>query len=169
VKTKSLYALAAVFFFAGIMQATTVQRLTLEDLVKRAHHIVSGKVRQSKTYWSSNGKLILTDYTIEVAESIKGQSSGLIQITTIGGKMGTIELHVSGMPAFQKDENVVLFTEPSGPYEVVLGLEQGKFRVENGQIFNNAGSLSFADGRPGKGVRIPVDTFKNQVRSILAR
>lgn len=168
-KVKISSALAAVFFTVAAIQATTVQRLTLEDLVKKAHHIVSGRVKQSRTYWSSNGKMILTDFTIEVDESIKGQSSGLLQVTTIGGKIGTLELHVSGMPAFEKDENVVLFTEPSGPYEVVLGLGQGKFSVENGEVFNDVGSLLFADGRPGKGVKLPVETFKNQVRSILAR
>ena len=168
-KPKLLFALAVVFFTVAGLEATTVQRLALEDLVKKAHHIVAGKVRQSRTYWSSNGKLILTAYTIEVDESIKGQSSRLLQVTTIGGKIGTLELHVSGMPSFEKDENVVLFTEPSGPYEVVLGLGQGKFSVENGEVFNDVGSLSFADGRPGKGVKLPVETFKNQVRSILAR
>jgi hypothetical protein len=141
----------------------------LEDLVRKAHRIVTGKVRQSRTYWSSNGKLILTDYTIEVDESIKGQAPHLFQVTTIGGKIGERELYVAGMPSFQNDESIVLFTESSGSYEVVLGLAQGKFRVENGEVFNNVGALSFPDGRPGKGLRLPVETFKNQVRSILER
>ena len=37
---------------ATLLKATTVQRLGLEDLVKKAHHIVAGKVRNSKTFWS---------------------------------------------------------------------------------------------------------------------
>ena len=168
-KIKSLAVLAGVFLAVAGLEATTVQRLALEDLVRKAHHIVSGRVRDSRTYWSSNGKLILTDYTIEVDESIKGNSPRLFPITTIGGKIGTLELHVSGMPSFHNGENVVLFTEASGSYEVVLGMEQGKFNVENGEAFNDVGTLSFADGRPGKPVRIPVQTFKNQIRSILAR
>jgi hypothetical protein len=151
------------------VQATTVQRLTLDDLVRKAHHILAGKVRQSRTYWSSNGKLILTDYTIEVDERIKGDSPRLFRVTTIGGKLGTMELHVSGMPSFRNDESVVLFTEPSGSYEVVVGLEQGKFNVENGEVFNEVGTLSFPDGRPGKPLRLPVETFKKQIRTILAQ
>jgi hypothetical protein len=158
-----------VSFAAAAVQATTVRRLAFEDLVRKAHRIVAGKIRQSRTHWSSNGKLILTDYTIEVDENIKGQSPHLFEVTTIGGKIGDRELIVSGMPSFQKDENVVLFTESSGPYEVVLGLGQGKFRVENGKVSNDVGSLSFPDGRAGETVKLPVETFKSRIRSILAR
>ena len=161
--------MALLFLLVAGVQATTVQRLALEDLVKKAHRIVAGKVRGAKTYWSGNGKLILTDYTVQVDESIKGDSPGSFQITTIGGKIGTLELHVSGMPSFRNDENVVLFTESSGSYEVVLGLAQGKFSVENGEVFNDVGTLSFGDGRPGKDLRFPATTFKNQIRSLLAR
>jgi hypothetical protein len=169
VKRNISFALALILFTAAFVRGTTVQRLALEDLVNKAHHIVVGKVRNSRTYWSSNGKLILTNYTIAVDESIKGQSLQTLEVTTIGGKIGDLELHVSGMPSFQRDENIVLFTESSGPYEVVLGLGQGKFNVENGEIFNDPAALSFPDGRPGKAVRLPVETFKNQIRNILAR
>jgi hypothetical protein len=169
VKIKNVIALAGVLLFVTGVQATTVQRLALEDLVRKAHRIVAGRVRDSRTYWSSNGKLILTDYTIQVDENIKGSSPNVFRITTLGGRIGTLELHVSGMPTFRNDENVLLFTESSGSYEVVLGLGQGKFTVENGEISNDLSTLSFADGRLGKGVRLPVATFKNQIRSILAR
>ena len=168
-KIKNLIALAGVLLFVTGVQATTVQRLALEDLVKKAHRIVAGRVRDSRTYWSSNGKLILTDYTIQVDETIKGNSPNIFGVTTLGGRIGTLEMHVSGMPTFRNSENVVLFTESSGSYEVVLGLGQGKFTVENGEIFNDLSTLSFADGRPGKGIRLPVTAFKNQIRSILAR
>jgi hypothetical protein len=160
-------ALALGVLTATIAQATTVQRLALEDLVKKAHHIVAGRVRESRTSWNANGKLILTTYTIEVDDNIKGQFSQTLEVTTIGGKIGDLELHVSGMPPLEKDEHVVLFTELSGSYEVVLGLSQGKFRVENGEVLNDSRALSFADGRPGKSVRFPAETFKNQIRSIL--
>jgi hypothetical protein len=154
---------------ATIAQATTVQRLGLEDLVKKAHHIVAGRVRNSRTFWSANGKLILTTYTIDVDENMKGPAAQIFEVTTIGGKIGNLELHVSGMPYLEKDERVVLFTESSGSYEVVLGLSQGKFRLENGEVLNDSRALSFADGRPGKAERLPVETFKNRIRSILAQ
>src|SRR5579871_1559052 len=97
-RTRALFALV---LFAGSLHATTVQRLGLEDLVKRAHAIVSGRVVGSRTYWGSNRKLIYTNYTILVDESIKGTAGRSIEVTTIGGKIGDIELHVAGMPSFQ--------------------------------------------------------------------
>jgi hypothetical protein len=169
VKNRIPFAFAFILLAATLAHTTTVQRLALEDLVTKAQHIVAGKVRDSRTYWSSNGKLILTNYTIEVDETIKGQSPRTFELTTIGGKIGDLELHVSGMPSFEKGENIVVFTESSGPYQVVLGLGQGKFTVENGQVSNDISDLSFPDGRSGKSLKLPVATFKNQIRNILTR
>ena len=162
-------ALAVLLVSAGFLKATTVQRLGLEDLARKAHHIVAGKVRNSKTFWSGNGKLILTSYTIDVADNIKGQPPQTLELTTIGGKIGDLELHVAGMPSFAKGEEIVVFTEQSAGYEVVLGATQGKFTVENGEVFNDVSDLSFPDGRPGKALKLPVQTFKNQIRTILSR
>jgi len=154
---------------ATFLKATTVQRLGLEDLTRKAHYIVAGKVRNSKTFWSANGKLILTSYAIDVADNIKGQLPRTLELTTIGGKIGDLELYVAGMPSFARGEEIVVFTEESAGYEVVLGATQGKFTVENGEVFNDVSELSFPDGRPGKALKLPVQTFKNQIRTILGR
>src|SRR6476620_1451987 len=95
------FAFCFVLFISTWSRATTVERLGLEDLVKKAGTIVVGKVTGSRTYWSANRKLILTDYTIDVDENIKGQNRRSVSVTTIGGKIGDLELHVSGMPSFQ--------------------------------------------------------------------
>jgi len=157
------------FLIATSCYATTVQRLGLEELVKKANTIVVGRVTNSRTYWNSNRKLIFTNYTIQVDESIKGQPGGSIEVTTIGGKIGDVELHVSGMPTFQNGENAVVFIEQSAGYQTVLGLGQGKFTVTNGEVTNSVGDLSFPDGRPGTATRMPLQTFKNQIRNILSR
>lgn len=158
-----------IFFMATSSYATTVQRLGLEDLVKRAHSIVVGRVIGSRTYWSSNGKLIFTNYTIQVDERIKGQPARTVEVTTIGGKIGGIELHVAGMPSFQNGENAVVFIEESAGFQTVLGLSQGKFAVTNGEVMNSAADLSFPDGRPATRTRMPLQDFKNQIRNILSR
>ena len=62
--------------------------------------MISGKVRNSRTCWGDNGKADLDQlYTIEVDESIKDQSPRSLEVTTSGGKMGDVELHVSGPPS----------------------------------------------------------------------
>src|SRR5437899_12139958 len=115
VKRNISFALALVLLVVTVVHGTTVQRLNLEDLVKTPHHILSGKVRNSRTYWSDNGKLILTNYTIGDDETIKRQWRATFEVTTIGGKLADRELHVSGLPAFAKADSLVGVTDSSGP------------------------------------------------------
>jgi hypothetical protein len=168
-KKITLFALFLISILTGGLNATTVQRLGLDDLVKKAHVIVAGRVTGSRTYWSADKKFILTDHTIEVDESIKGQAGRTVAVTTVGGKIDDVELYVSGMPSFQTGENAVVFIEQSGAYQTVVGLGQGKFTIVNGEVANNVGDLSFPDGQPGKPVRMPLQTFKTQIRSFLNR
>jgi hypothetical protein len=163
------FALCSVFLTATWSHAAVVERLGLEDLVRKAHTIVVGKVTGSRTYWSADRKYILTDYTLDVNESLKGRPGRSLSITTVGGKVGDLELYVSGMPAFQKGEDTVVFIEQSGAYQTVVGLGQGKFTVTNGEVANRVVGLSFPDGRPGNSLKLPVQTFKSQIRTILNR
>jgi len=160
---------SALFLLAGVCHATTVQRLALEDLIKRAHRIVVGKVNNARTYWSADRKLILTGYTIAIDENIKGQGPSTIEVTTVGGKIGAIELYVSGMPLFQKGEDAVVFVEQSGAYQTVVGLGQGKFTVANGEATNNVTDLSFPDGRPGTVLKMSLQNLKTRIRSALTQ
>jgi hypothetical protein len=165
----SLTALGFVLMSAQWTFATSVERLGLEDLVKKARAIVVGKVMASRTYWSADRKFILTDYTIAVDESVKGQSPRSMAITTVGGKIGDLELYVAGMPSFVKGEDAVIFVEQTGAYQTVVGLGQGKFTVTNGEVANSLSGLSFPDGRPGNSVRMPLESFKSRIRSVLGR
>ena len=162
-------ALILILLAASFSYATTVQRLGLEEMVKKAHTIVVGKVGSSRVYWSADRKLILTNYTIQVDESIKGQAAGTVEVTTVGGKIGDLQLMVSGMPSFVTGENAVVFIETSGAYQTVVGLGQGKFTVTNGEVANTVGDLSFPDGRPGTPVKMPLQNFKNQIRAMVGR
>ena len=163
------FAILFSLLFTMFLHATTVQRLEFDDLVKKAQRIVIGKVRSSRTHWSDNGKLILTSYTIDVAETIKGQPGRTIEITAVGGKIGDLELFVSGVPSFEAGEDAVVFVEQSGAYQTVVGLGQGKFTVKNGEVSNNVHDLSFPDGRPGTPLRMSVETFKTQIKALVSR
>ncbi len=149
-----------------VSHATTVERLTLDDLVRKARKIVVGRVNGSRTYWS--GQVILTTYTIDVQETIKGTASRSIELTTIGGTIGEITLHVAGMPSFRNDENAVVFVESTGPVSTIVGLSQGKFSVKNGEVTNTIGGLEFPDGRTGKPLNMSLESFKSQVRRRLS-
>ena len=168
-KTRCLLIFVFVFFLACFSQATTVERLNLDGLVKKANKIVLGKVRSSRTYWSDNGKLILTSHTIQVEETIKGEASSTVEVTTIGGKVGNHMLHVSGMPSFARDESTIVFVENSGAYSTVVGMGQGKFTVTDGQVSNNVSELEFPDGGSATPTKMPLSTFKSRIKTFLDR
>ena len=152
------------FVFLDSSHATTVRRLSFDELVAKAEMIVAGEVTGSRTYRTGDGKLILTSYTVQVGESIKGKAPGTLTVTTVGGKVGNTVLHVSGMPQFQTGENTVLFLERSGAYTTVVGLNQGKFSISNGEVSNTINGLSFPDGNAAKPLKMPVDEFKRQIK-----
>ncbi|HLH31740.1 MAG TPA: hypothetical protein VKY31_11095 [Terriglobia bacterium] len=166
----------AVLILAGIfatlvpLYATSVQRLSFDELVTKSHAIVQGNVVSTSTYRSADGKLIFTSYTIDVQESLKGSPGKTVVLTTIGGRIGNTILHVSGMPVFQPGENAVLFLEQSGEYTTVVGLNQGKFAISsNGEIANSVDGLTFPNGATARPVRMPLNEFKRQVKLRLNR
>src|ERR1051326_8725271 len=136
--------------------ATTVRRLSFDELVAKAEMIVAGQVTDSTTYRTSDGKLILTSYTVQVGENIKGKAPATMTVTTIGGKLGNTILRVSGMPQFQTGESAVLFLEKSGAYTTVVGLNQGKFSISKGEISNTFTGLSFPDGNAATPLKMPM-------------
>jgi hypothetical protein len=162
--------LVALFILSAISLpafATTVERLSLDDMVKKAESIIHGRVRSAHTHWSADGRLILTTYTIDVEETMKGQPARTVDLTTIGGRIGDLELYVAGMPAFRTGEDAVVFVEKSAGLSVVVGLTQGKFVVENGEVTNDLSSLSFPDGREGVPLKMRLDDFKQQIQNRL--
>jgi hypothetical protein len=169
--SKTRFFLVWLFFFSflNLSQATTVERLNLDGLVKQSNRIIIGKVRNSRTYWSSNGKLILTSYTIDVQETLKGRATTTVELTTIGGKIGDLTLHVAGMPVFEKDENAVVFLENTGTYSTVVGLAQGKFAVSNGEVSNDVIGLDFPNGSSARPTKMPLATFRRQIKLSLDR
>jgi len=153
-----------IFAFLDSLHATTVRHLSFDDLVAKAEVIVAGQVIDSRTYRTSDGKLILTSYTVQVGENIKGKAPATLTVTTIGGRLGNTVLRVSGMPQFQTGENAVLFLERSGAYTTVVGLNQGKFSITNGEVSNTLTGLSFVDDKAGKTLKMPVDEFRRQIK-----
>lgn len=145
-------------------EATTVQRLSMDDLVSKSRSIVVGTVRTARTHWSNDGRLILTSYDIDVQETLKGPRSRSVTISVLGGTIGNLTLHVAGMPAFEVDERAVVFIENTGAYSTVLGLGQGKFSISNGEVFNHVSDLEFTDGRRGSRLRMPFDEFRDEIR-----
>jgi len=111
--------------------ATTLLRAELPELAQSADAIVHGTVRRVESRWSGDGRRIVTDVEIQVAEALKGQPGGTVLVTQPGGRVGDIGQKVSGLASFAPGEEVVVFLSRQGPRAFrVSGMAQGKYTVQ---------------------------------------
>jgi hypothetical protein len=110
------------------LQAATLQRLSMTDLIAKSTAIVRGTVQDSYTAYS--GPVIFTHYRVQVAERWKGSAGAIVDVAVPGGVARGIEQSYSGAPRFQPGEEYVLFlwTGKSGMTQV-MGFSQGVFAV----------------------------------------
>jgi hypothetical protein len=112
------------------VDATTLRKMDLADLVGTAERVVHARVVEQRSYWDEGLMQIFTDTTFDVLEEAKGEGPRTLTITLMGGRVGIIDTVVPGSPTFSIGEEAVLFTEsrPDGRKHLV-GLGQGAMRI----------------------------------------
>lgn len=154
--------------------ATQVIYRSPRDLGRDASVVVEGTVQSSRSYWNPAGTKILTETTVAVQSTYKGQAGATVQVLQLGGVVGHVRQSVAGALSWKPGEEVVLFLEqmPGGAHRV-SGFSQGKFHVErdpeSGRRFVEAPPLDDVkmvgapDGAlPRKLERMSVDQFINE-------
>jgi hypothetical protein len=121
----------AAVLMATIASATTIARLSLDEMTGRSEMIVSGQVTESFTAWDSEHKYIWTHYIIAVDNSVKGSGARTVEIAEPGGIIGIIGMNIGGATGYIKGEHVLIFLErmPNG-YLRTAGLGQGKYGID---------------------------------------
>jgi hypothetical protein len=111
--------------------ATSVLGVDLDQLTRQSDLVVRGVVKSKESRWSGDGRRILTDVQVEVAEPLKGSAARTVTVQQPGGVVGEIGQRVDGLAELNVGEEVVLFLERFGAQHFqVTGAAQGKFRVE---------------------------------------
>jgi len=116
--------------------ATTVQKLSLQELAKKSDSIVMARVDDAVSSWDAAHKEIYTFYTLSVLQSVKGaKGTTTITLRQLGGTVDNIASIVPGMPSFKKGEEVIVFLtqKDAAGYPWVMGLQQGKYSVTTGK------------------------------------
>jgi hypothetical protein len=118
-------ALAAVLSPLG---ATTLQRLTMDDLIQRSTAIVRVKVVSSRGAF--RGQDIYTHYQLQVLETLKSGGAAPVEVAVPGGVANGLRQTVAGAPSLDSGKEYVIFlwTGHSGLTQVI-GLSQGLFTV----------------------------------------
>src|SRR5579875_3507081 len=114
---------------------------------------VSARARCSGNAVARDAGEIWTLSSFDVEETWRGEAPRRIEVRLLGGSLGEVTSHVSGVPRFRAGEDVVLFLEPTkrGDYSVV-SWEQGTFRVRGhasgAEAFVTQDTASFATFNP---------------------
>src|SRR5579859_4264564 len=109
-------------------QATTLVRMSFDELVRQATSIARAKCIGSTSVWR-NGE-IWTETEFELEEQNKGSLPGIIRVSMPGGRIAHLQSHVEGVPGFFTGEEVYLFLwKAQNSENYLLGWTQGTFRI----------------------------------------
>ena len=118
------------------VRATTVEPVSLSELVRRSATIVHGTVQETHTQWEDGGGRLYTYVTVSANEILKGENPGARSVTfrQFGGRDGDRMVYVAGTPRFAPKQEVLLFLtgNDAGGYPQVMGIFQGAFRPVGG-------------------------------------
>lgn len=153
--------------------ATTLEKLSVDQMVQRSTAIVRGKVLDSSA--GMRGRVIYTFYRVQVAEKLKGDAPLVVEVAVPGGSFNGMRLTFPGAPKPASGVEYVFFLwkGPSGANHI-LGLSQGLFdlkRGPNGEILLSRGPVDaeFVDalGKPvqDQGIRISLRELSAKVES----
>ena len=153
-KTRAL-SLATILALMTLLPlaATTLQRLSVDDLVGKSTGIV--RATAAPVYSFQRSGMIYTTYRLQVSEALKGSPGATVEVAVPGGDYRGLHQAVAGSPALQPGIEYVVFywTGPSGT-NYIMGLGQGLFEVHkdpSGEVVLRRRAISTevfgADGR----------------------
>ncbi|MGA2483669.1 MAG: hypothetical protein ABSF92_11205 [Candidatus Acidiferrales bacterium] len=178
--------LIGLVLIAVVARATTLARLSFEDLAARADSVVRARCLSTESRWENGEIWTFSDF--EVLDAPKGLVGGLITVRGLGGRADGFVSTVEAVPHFSPGEEVYLFLLPArtnaadarGPSFLVLGWAQGAFRVHRdartgrATVTQDSAGLAVFDPRTRAFRRenlrnLPVEIFEQRLRAALAR
>ncbi len=114
---------------APTAHGTQVVHLDTRALTLGSSDIVIGQVETVTPRWNAARTRIVTDVTLAVSQSLKGETRRIV-LTQLGGTVGDVRMTVPGCPVFTPGEEALLFVwrDRQGRAQV-NGLAQGKFEI----------------------------------------
>jgi hypothetical protein len=178
-KLHGLVFVVSGFFFLSAIQATTLARLSLDQLAAGADAVARVRCTSAESRWE-NGS-IWTVTTAEVVETMKGALPLGISIRLPGGRVGHFTASVDGTPKFRAGDEAVLFlSESRGGGYTVAGWVEGTFRIARDvrtgaeTVTQDSGAYAVFDPAArtfrSDGIRrMPLEEFRARVAAAVAR
>jgi hypothetical protein len=177
---RRLIILLAVAAGCLTLPASTLQRLSLNDMIQKSTMIVRGTIQPGSSA-ALRGSLIYTHYQLLVTAVFKpapGQSiSPTIDVAVPGGALNGLQQPVAGAPALASGQDYVFFlwTSKTGMTQVI-GLSQGLFNVSTnaqGQVIVSRGpataTMLDSSGQPvtDTNLQMPLAQLVSKIQAVL--
>jgi len=125
-RARSAFALG--LLLAACLSATTLQQLSMDDMIQKSTAIVRAKVTGS--YSASRGNAVWTFYRVQVLEELKPLDGTLAEVAVPGGAVRGVRQAVAGAPTLNVGQEYVLFVWIGrNGLPQLIGLSQGLFSV----------------------------------------
>ncbi len=120
-------AASVVFLLASAVSATVFQPTSDRQLADRSDSVVVATVRDAASQVRADG-YVVTDYHLEIEETLKGTAAGTIIVSEIGGRSGDRFTFISDSAAYTPGEHVLVFLKKrsDGTY-FTTSMAMGKF------------------------------------------
>jgi hypothetical protein len=153
------------------LQAATLERLSLDEMIEKSTAIIRGRVVGSGSGF--DGVVIYTRFTVQVLEKWKGPDVPQVEVVVPGGTASGLRQTFSGTPRLAPGNEYVFFlwTGRSGLTHVI-GLSQGVFDLKSdgdgGMVaFRTASTEAMLDTKTGQ--VISDESLRMRLRDLRAR
>ena len=128
------------------LRATTLEKLSVDQMISKSNYIVRAKVISSSGLLYNRN--IYTKFSLQIIESLKGSASPSMEVLVPGGTVNGMSQSIAGTPKLALGSEMVLFLwqSPKGQL-LVIGMQQGAFDLQKdstGQQFITRNAISDA-------------------------
>ena len=156
------------------LSGSVVIQMDLEQLVEESDSIVQGVVEAVYSQWDNERNLIFTYTSIRVDDPFKGERTRSILIRQMGGRVGSLNMTVAGIPDFETGSNVIVFLQGSsdGTFHVT-GMNQGHYIIVENFAISNISGVDLLNPKTGivSGAstvrKVALEAFKEKIRELV--
>ena len=177
-----LFAVFVASLVAASASATTLLRMSLEQLTQASTEIIRGHVVSQQTLWNPEHTRIYTYTTLTLDQTYKGNPPSTLVVQQPGGTVGKVRVFVAGTIQFRAQVGYVLFLQrsPADPAKFLpVGMMQGAYRIyrdartQEEKLILPLGSLTRGTPASGAGAilagpAVPARQFQREVAAALS-
>jgi len=173
---KKVFSTITILCIAGLCLITSkpaaiMRGMSTVELTRASDVAIEGEVKDVKSHWSSDGKIIVSRALIVNTRAIRGSVvQRQIIVEYEGGEVGGMGFRVSDVAPLEKGERVILFLRSgksriNGNAFTIVGKGQGKYVVGNDGVARKGG-FSVLQGTDVIDNNIPVDMLIDKIKRV---